>query len=50
MKERRVMKRGGLYDIEERLGSGNWAPVCECSSINEAKELLKNLKTLEGED
>lgn len=50
MKERRVMKRGELYDIEEKIGGGDWSPVCECNSINEAKELLKNLKTLEGEE
>lgn len=45
--ERRVMKRGELYDIEEKLGDGDWATVCECATINEAKDLLKNLKALD---
>ena len=45
--ERRVMKRGELYEIEEKIGDGDWATVCECATINEAKDLLKNLKALD---
>ena len=49
----RTMKRGEHYDIEEKIGSGDWEPICECHSINEAKDMLKTLKTLdedEGDD
>ena len=49
MRERRTMKRGELYEIEEKIGDGLWAPICHCDSIEEAKDILKNLKTLEGE-
>lgn len=49
-KERRVMKRGEIYEIEEKYGDGDWATVCECATINEAKNLLKNLRTLDGEE
>lgn len=48
--ERRTMKRGGKYEIEERIGDGDWQTVCECATINEAKELLKNLKLLDEEE
>ena len=48
-RERRVMKRGEVYEIEEKIADGDWQVVCECLSISEAKELLKTLKTLEGE-
>lgn len=47
--EYRTMKRGELYEIEEKIGDGQWAEVCQCSTTNEAKEVLKNLKTLDGE-
>jgi hypothetical protein len=49
-KERRTMKRGEKYAIEERYGDGDWSTVCECTTINEAKEILKNLKLLDGEE
>lgn len=48
--ERRTMKHGEMYAIEERYGDGDWATVCECATINEAKNLLKSLRTLDGED
>lgn len=48
--ERRTMKRGEKYDIEERIKGGDWQPICECYSIEEAKEILKNLRTLDGEE
>lgn len=49
-KERRTMKRGGKYDIEEKNAGGDWEIVCECCSIEEAKGILKNLRTLDGEE
>lgn len=49
-RERRTMKRGEKYVIEERYGDGEWASVCECATINEAKNILKNLDTLDGEE
>lgn len=50
-RERRTMKRDDdRYEIEERIGDGDWQPVCTCRTIDEAKEILKNLKTLEEED
>ncbi len=48
--EWRTMKRGELYEIEEKIGDGDWAVICQVSSINEAKEILKTLKALEGEE
>lgn len=50
MRTRRVMRRKNVFEIEERIGDGNWTPICECSSIEEAKELLRDLKILEGEE
>lgn len=47
--ERRTMKRDDRYEIEEKIGDGQWAPICECRTIDEAKNILKNLKTL-GEE
>ena len=44
------MKRGGKYEIEEKVNGGDWETVCECCSIEEAKEILKNLRTLDGEE
>ena len=49
-RERRVMKRGEMYEIEEKIADGDWQVVCECLTINEAKELIKNLKALDGEE
>ncbi|MBQ3474461.1 hypothetical protein IJH24_03520 [Candidatus Saccharibacteria bacterium] len=49
-RERRVMKRGEIYEIEEKISDGDWAVVCQCATINEAKQLLKNLKVLDGEE
>ena len=49
-RERRTMKRDGKYEIEERVGDGDWQPVCECRTIDEAKEILRNLRLLEEED
>lgn len=48
--EWRVMKRGELYEIEEKIGGANWAVICECATVNEAKGILKSLKTLDGEE
>jgi hypothetical protein len=44
------MKRDDKYEIEERIGDGDWQPVCECLTIDEAKEILRNLRLLEEED
>lgn len=49
-KERRTMKRGETYEIEEKIADGVWATVCKCATINEAKDLLKNLKALDEEN
>lgn len=49
-KERRTMKRGEKYEIEEKVGYKGWEVVCQCHSIEEAKEILKNLKALDGEE
>lgn len=46
----RTMRRGEVYDIEEKIGSGKWTPICECNSIHEAKEMLKTLKILDKEE
>lgn len=47
----RTMRYGDIYAIQERIGeTGDWSTVCECSTINEAKDILKTLHTLEGED
>lgn len=46
----RVMKRGELYEVEEKISGTDWAVICSCATINEAKGILKNLKTLEGEE
>ena len=48
-KERRTMKRGEIYEIEERSKDRDWQVVSRCASIEEAKEILKMLKTLEEE-
>lgn len=48
--ERRVMKRGEVFDIEERIADGDWTTVCECATINDAKSLLKNLRILDEEE
>lgn len=50
IKALRTMKRGEIYDIEERIGGGKWTPICECHSINEAKDMLKTLKILDKEE
>lgn len=47
--ERRTMKRNDKYEIEERIGDGDWQPVCECRTIDEAKEILRSLRLLEEE-
>ena len=49
-REHRVMKRGEVYEIEERIGDGDWQAVCEYATINEAKNLLKSLRALDGDD
>ena len=46
----RTMKRGESYFIEERFGNGPWESVCECHSIQDAKEMLKTLKLLDKEE
>ena len=50
MREQRIMKRGKGYEIEERTGKGSWSSICECKSLEDAKELLETLGTLEGEE
>ena len=42
------MQRDGHYAIEERIGDGVWDTICECATINEAKEILRNLRALEN--
>ena len=49
-KELRTMKRDGHFAIEERIGDGSWNAICECVTINEAKEILKSLRALEGDN
>ena len=50
-KEFRTMRYGNSYAIQEKLGeSGNWTTVCECETTNEAKEILRNLRALEGDE
>ena len=48
-KQFRTMKENEVYIIEEKIGDGTWTSVCRCYSINEAKELLRNLKNLESD-
>lgn len=50
MTERRTMKRGDVYSIEEKNECGDWVSVGECNTIDEAKELLATLKVLNEED
>ena len=50
MRELRTMRRGELYEIEEKIGDGYWMPICQCTTVEEAKHILKNLRTLEGEE
>ena len=50
MMQRRTMKVSGGYEIQERYGEGNWAPICQCDTLDEAKETLKNIRLLENED
>lgn len=47
--ERRTMKRGESYEIEEKIGNDLWVTVSKCATINEAKEVLKNLEKLDKE-
>lgn len=49
-KQRRTMKRGDAYEIEEKDKNHEWQVVCRCESIAEAKELLKTLRTLDKEE
>ena len=49
MTQRRTMRRGNVYEIEEKDSNREWQVVCQCYSISEAKELLKNLRLLDGE-
>lgn len=49
-KEYRTMKRGDVYEIEEKLGDGDWVSVMELESIDAVKNMLKTLKTLDQED
>ena len=49
MIQRRTMKRGDVYEIEEKDRSGDWQVVCTCDSIQEAKDFLKNLRLLDEE-
>lgn len=49
MKHYRVMRRGDIYEIEEMLGDGDWMPIAQCDSIEEAKDTLKTIKTLDSE-
>ena len=48
-KQRRTMKRGEFYEIEEKDKNRDWQVVCRCSSIDEAKEILKSLRILDAE-
>lgn len=48
-KERRTMKRGKMYEIEEKDNNREWQVVCRCETIEEAKVLLRNLKVLDAE-
>lgn len=47
MRQLRTMKRGDAYEIEERIGDGDWMPIAERDSIEEAKNTLKALRALE---
>ena len=49
-KERRTMKKGNVYEIEEKIGDGDFQPVCKCKTISEAKEMLKALRILDDEE
>ena len=49
-KQRRTMKRGEVYEIEEKDRNREWQVVCQCASIAEAKELLKTLRLLDKEE
>ena len=50
VKQRRTMKRGEVYEIEEKDRNREWQVVCQCASIAEAKELLKTLRLLDKEE
>lgn len=47
MVERRVMNRGGYFEIEE-LVDGEWKSICICDTINECKQILRDYKILDG--
>ena len=49
MIQRRTMKVGDKYEIQERYCDGDWAPVCEFDTLDDVKQFLKNLRVLEGE-
>ena len=49
-KQYRVMEHDGLYDIEERIGRGSWAPICEVDSLEKATSTIRALKALESEE
>ena len=49
MVQRRVMKRGEAYEIEEKNRHGEWEIVSRVGTILAAKELLNNLKILDKE-
>ena len=44
------MRRGEIYEIEEKDRNREWQVVCRCGSISEAKELLKTLRVLDKEE
>lgn len=46
--EYRVMNRKSILEIEEKIGDGDWKPICQCASVDEAKGLLADLRSLEG--
>lgn len=50
MKQRRTMLCGDKYEIQERIEDGEWAPICECDSIEQVKDTLKKIKAAEGEN
>lgn len=44
--QRRVMNMGGHFEIQEKNGKV-WESVHKCRTIEDAKQMLKTLKTLE---
>lgn len=50
MTRRRTMKIGDRYEIQECDRNHGWEPVYVCDTIEEAKSILKTLRTLEEED